>query len=146
MNSTSNGDELEQPIYQSVPHISGRHYQPLTIRAIINHLTKQQTTEMSDNERAFLADFSGEEDQGGFIDDRFLHAAIEDGERVREEGYRLGGEHDEPGGWFGLSRFFGLYVVNWTQYGEGQENYGPFSQREEAEAVFQAAVALNTPF
>jgi hypothetical protein len=30
-----------------------------------------------------------------------------------------GGEQDEEGGWFGINRFLGLYVVNSTQYGEG---------------------------
>jgi hypothetical protein len=132
-------DELEYVIHQ--PDLYGRQAHPLTVRAIINHLAKRRA-KLSDNERAFLADFSAAEDRGLFIEDRFLRAAIEGGETVREENYQLDGE---PGGRFGISRFFGLYVIHVIQYGEGQEDYGPFGERKEAEAVFDAVVALNTP-
>jgi hypothetical protein len=61
---------------------------------------------------------------------------------LREENYRLG---DETGGWFGIHRFLGLYVVNSTQYGEGQDLFGPFAKRKEANAIFNLVVVLDTP-
>jgi hypothetical protein len=64
------------------------------------------------------------------------------GKRLREKSYAVNGE---VGGWFGISRFFGLYVINSTQYGEGQDDFGPFGTRKEAEAVFAHVVAFNTP-
>jgi hypothetical protein len=37
-----------------------------------------------------------------------------------------------------------MYVVNWTQYGdEGQELYGPFAKKKDAEDVFDLVVGLH---
>jgi hypothetical protein len=140
-------DELNFTIYQRLPSLNGQTVKPLTVRAIMDHITRRQraAAALSDAERGFLADLAAAEDPGVFIEDSFLQAAVEDGKRLREESYRLGGEQDEEGGWFGIHRFLGLYVVNSTQYGEGQDLYGPFAKRKEANAIFDLAVDLNTP-
>src|SRR5262249_28737591 len=46
------------------------------------------------------------------------------------------------GGWIGLHRFFGMYVVNHTEYGEGQDDFGPFANIKDGRAVFDAAIAV----
>ena len=136
-------DELAYVIHQSLPPLRGRRFQPLTVRAIINRLARIKTKKMSPEERDFLHEFlAAAENQGAFVEDSFLETAINTGKRVREEEYALDGE---PRAWFGISSFFGLYVINWTQFGEGQENYGPYVTRKEAEAVFNSLVFLNKP-
>ena len=52
-------------------------------------------------------------------------------------------DEDEDTGWVGLHRFFGMYVVNCTQYGEGQDDYGPFAKQKDAIAVFDAAISFE---
>jgi len=133
-------DVLEYVIHQSQISL-GRH-QPLTVRAIINHLSRQKAAKLSDKERAYLTDFSADEDQGALIDETFLDSAMELGKEVRSKRFQYNGE---AAGWFGIHRFLGLYVINHTQYGEGQEMYGPFGTRKEADEAFSCVVALNTP-
>lgn len=137
-------DDLEYVIHQSLPDLSkGRRHHPMTVRSIINRLARKKASKLTDKERTFLADFSAAEDQGAFIEDTFMSAAIDAGKTVRTRSFEVGGE---PGGWFGISRFFGLYVINYTQYGEGQDDIGPFGTRKEADAAFADVVALNMPF
>jgi len=145
MNLKHDDDELNFTIHQR--SLYGQTVKPLTVRAIIDHITKRQrgAATLSDAERSFLADFGADKDPGAFIEDAFLQAAINGGKTLREESYRLGGEQDEEGGWFGIHRFLGLYVVNSTQYGEGQELFGPFAKRKEANAIFVTVVVLVTP-
>jgi hypothetical protein len=138
MKSIRNDDFV---INQSLPGSAGRRGRPLTVRAIINHISRRKA-KLTDKERAFLADFSSAEDRASFIEDGFFASAMEGGETVRQDDYQLG---SEPGGWFGISRFYGLYVIHFIQYGEGQEDYGPFAERKEADLVFDAVVASNTP-
>jgi hypothetical protein len=144
MNSKHDDGELNFTIHQR--SLYGQTVKPLTVRAIIDHSTMRQrgAATLSDAERSFLADFEVAKDPGAFIEDAFLQAAI-NGKRLREENYRRGGEQDEEGGWFGIHRFLGLYVVNSTQYGEGQDLFGPFAERKEADAIFDAVVFLDTP-
>jgi hypothetical protein len=145
MNLRHDDDKLNFVIHQ--PDVYGETVQPLTVRAIVDHITTRQRAAppLSDAERGFLADFAVAEDPGLFIEDSFLQTAIEGGKTQREKSYRLGGERDEEGGWFGLHRFLGLYVINSTQYGEGQDLYGPYAKKKEAKAIFYAVAALNTP-
>jgi hypothetical protein len=74
-----------------------------------------------------------------------LDAAIDGGKELRGKKYRLGGEKNEVGGWVGIHRFLGLYVINFTQYGEGQELFGPFAKRKEANEIFDDVFSLYTP-
>ena len=97
---------------------------------------------MTDNERAYLRAFSAAKEQAGFIEDQFLSIAVGDGRTLRSKTFKVGGEE---GGWFGINRFFGLYVVSFSQYGEGETQFGPFRTRSEANAVFGDVVAMNTP-
>ena len=148
MNLKRNDDELNFTIHQRrLPSLSGRTPTPLTVRAIIDHITIRQrgAATLSDAERSFLADFGVADDPGAFIEDKFLRAAINDGKTLHKESYRLGGEQDEEGGWFGIHRFLGLYVINFTQYGEGEDEFGPFAKRKEANAFFYTLVAFDTP-
>jgi hypothetical protein len=141
-----NDDELNFTIHQRSLYEYGQTVKPLTVRAIIDHLTRRRgAATLSDAERSFLGNFGANEDPGAFIENEFLQAAINDGNTLREESYRLGGEQDEEGGWFGIHRFLGLYVVNSTQYGEGQDLFGPFAKRKEANSVFDVVVSLDTP-
>jgi hypothetical protein len=73
-----------------------------------------------------------------------LSAAIEGGKTLKTYKYRIPGEEDF-GGWIGLHRFFGMYVVNTTQYGEGQEDLGPFANIKDGKAVFDAAIGWTVP-
>lgn len=142
----NDNDELNFTVHQRL--LYGQTVKPLTVRAIIDHIRirrQRGAAALSDAERSFLADFGTAEDPGAFIEDAFLEAAINDGKTLREESYRLGGEQDEEWGWFGIHRFLGLYVVNSTQYGEGQDSFGPFAKRKEADTVFDIAVSLDTP-
>jgi len=144
MNLKHDDDELNFTIDQR--SLYGQTVKPLTVRAIIDHITPQRgAATLSDAERNFLVNFGAAEDPGLFIEDDFLDAAINDGKALREESYRLGGEQDEVGGWFGIHRFLGLYVVNSTQYGEGQDLFGPFAKRKEADTIFDTVVGLDTP-
>ena len=64
--------------------------------------------------------------------------------RIESEDIR---DKDIWGGWVGLHRFFGMYVVNFTQYGEGQDEYGPFANKKDGLDMFGAVVAVRTcPF
>jgi hypothetical protein len=148
MNLKHDEDELNFTIHQR--SLYGQTVKPLTVRAIIDHITMRQrgAATLSDAERSFLADFGAAKDPGTFIEGAFLDAAINGGKRLGEDSYRLGGEQDEEGeegGWFGIHRFLGLYVVNSTQYGEGQDLFGPFAKRKEANAIFNLVIILYTP-
>ena len=148
MNSKHDDDKLNFTIHQRLP--SSLHVEtvnPLTVRAIIDHLTKRQraASALSDAERKFLTDFAATQDPGAFIEDACLPAAINDGKALREESYSLGDEKGDGGGWFGIHRFLGLYVVNSTQYGEGTDLFGPFANRKDADKIFNAVVFLYTP-
>ena len=141
-------DELNFTIHQRrLSSLIGQTPTPLTVRAIIDHITMRQrgATTLSHDERRFLVDFGAAKDPGAFIEEEFLQAAINDGKTLHQESYRLGGEQDEEGGWFGIHRFLGLYVLNSTQYGEGQDLFGPFAKRKEANAFFDTLVVLYTP-
>lgn len=128
MNLKHDDDGLHFAIHQRLPSLNVQTVKPLTVRGIIDHITMRQraAAALSDAERSFLADFAGAKDAGVFIEDAFLQAVINGGKTLREESYRLGGEQDEEGGWFGIHRFLGLYVVNSTQYGEGQDLFWTF--------------------
>ena len=113
----------------------------------------RSTKPLSEAEAAFLAQFAAQNDRGTFIEDTFLRAAIEGGETIKtytcrgpdaNEDEDKDGEEDNDTGWVGLHRFFGMYVINCTQYGEGQDDYGPFAKKKDAEAVFDAAIAWKT--
>jgi hypothetical protein len=86
------------------------------------------------------------------IEDSFLQAALEDGTTLKTFTTYADNEREEDdadkereaSGWYGLHRFFGMYVVNSTQYGEGQDLYGPFAKKTDAEAVLDAAVEFET--
>ena len=149
MNSKHDDDKLNFTIHQRLPSsLLVETVNPLTVRAIIDHLTKLQraASALSDAERKFLADCTAAEDHGAFIiEDEFLPAAINDGKALREESYSLGDEKGDGGGWFGIHRFLGLYVVNSTQYGEGTDLFGPFANRKDADKIFNAVVFLYTP-
>ena len=68
----------------------------------------------------------------------FLITAIEGGNTLKTYSHRGEAEDGltEDTSWVGLHRFFGLYVVNCTLYGEGQDDYGPFAERKDAKAAF----------
>jgi len=119
---------------------------PLTVRAIIHLIGKfvRTATRLRDAERTYLASFAAASDRGTFIEDRFLRAAIEGGKEIKTYSYRIPGEEDF-GGWIGLHRFFGMYVVNNTQYGEGQEDYGPFANIKDGKSVFDATIGWSVP-
>jgi hypothetical protein len=74
-----------------------------------------------------------------------LQAAIEGGKELKTYSYRIPDTEEDFGGWIGLHRFFGMYVVNTTQYGEGQEDYGPFANIKDGKAVFDAAIGWSVP-
>jgi hypothetical protein len=116
------------------------------VRAIIDHITTRQGAgvALSDAERGFLADFAVAQDPGAFIEDQFLETALDGGETLREKEYCLVGKPAEVGGWVGIHRFLGLYVINHT-HGEGQDLYGPYAKKKEAKAIFDAVIALETP-
>jgi hypothetical protein len=135
-------DQLNYTIHQE--RLYGQNAQPLTVRAIIHLMGKawRSTKPLSDAETAFLTDFAAASDRGTFIEDRFLRAAIEGGNTLKSYTSRAA-DADEDAGWVGLHRFLGMYVVNWTQYGEGQDDYGPFAKQKDAKAVFDAALAFK---
>ena len=131
---------------------------PLTVSAIVDHIKNKRSAagKRSKSERAYLADFTAAENPGAFIENSFLDAAMNDGETLRQESYSGAREQaEEPeeeseedledGGWHGIHKFLDLYVVNFTKYGEWQEEYGPYATLEDAEAVFDSAVALHAP-
>jgi hypothetical protein len=129
-------DQLDYTIQQG-QELYIKTPEPLTIMAIINRLGKvwRTATTLSDAELTFLASFAAASDRGGFIEDNFLDDAMSGGVELKTYVHRYEGE-DEDAGWSGLHRFFGMYVVNWTQYGEGEDRYGPFSKKKDAETVF----------
>src|SRR5262249_14639576 len=138
-------DKLDYTIHQRDYY--DQFAKPLTVRAIIQLIGKfvRTTTRLSDAERAFFTDFArAGEGRDLIIEDRFLRAAIEGGKEIKTYSYRIPGEEDF-GGWIGLHRFFGMYVVNDTQYGEGQEDYGPFANIKDGKAAFDAAVGGSVP-
>ena len=115
---------------QDPPSVAGRKVTPLTVSAIVDHIKNRRSavSKWSKSERAYVADFTAAEDPGAFIENSFLDAAMNDGETLREEGYGSTREEaeepeedSEEGEWHGIHRFLDLYVVNYTQYGEGQE-------------------------
>ena len=137
--------KLDYAIHQ--PDYYNEFAKPLTVRAIIHLIGKfvRTTTRLSDSERAFLASFVAASDRGTFIEDRVLSAAIEGGKELKTYSYRIPDTEEDFGGWIGLHRFFGMYVVNTTQYGEGQENFGPFANIKDGKAVFDAAIGWTVP-
>ena len=145
-NAFVDDDELDFAIHQGrLYFVVGKPPEPLTVRAIIQLMGKiwRTSTALSAPEWAFLVDFAAAVDRGAFMQDRFLQAAVEGGETLKTYTHR-DADADEDAGWFGLHRFFGMYVVNWTQYGEGQDEYGPFAKKKDAKAVFDNKIALNT--
>jgi hypothetical protein len=136
-------DKLDYTIHQ--PEDYNQFAKPLTVRAIIHLIGKfvRTTTRLSDAERAFFTDFASGEDRDIAIEDSFLAAAVEGGKELKTYSYRI--PDTDFGGWIGLHRFFGMYVVNTTQYGEGQEDYGPFANIKDGKAVFDAAVGGSVP-
>lgn len=139
-----NDESLDYTIYQERLYMA-ETADPLTVRAIIHQIGKScMTVKLSNSERAFVADFATAEDRGTFIEDRFLRAAIEGGKTLRTHTSRNPDEVEDAG-WVGLHRFFGMYVVNCTQYGEGQDDYGPFAKMKDARVVFDSAVLFNLP-
>jgi len=66
MNLKHDYDELNFTIHQCLPSLSGQTVKPLTVRAIIDHITMRQrgAATLSDAERSFLADFGAAEDPG----------------------------------------------------------------------------------
>ena len=72
----------------------------------------------------------------------FLRGALEHGRTLKT--YEDRDADNEVAGWVGLHRFFEMYVVNWTQYGEAQDLYGPFAKEKDAEDFFDHAVAWHT--
>jgi hypothetical protein len=108
-------------------------------------------TRLSDAERAFLTEFATATDRGSFIENDFIWHAVNEGKQVKAYTYRrpdvdlLGLDLDGVAGWVGLHRFFGMYVANYTQYGEGQDEYGPFATREDADDAFSAIVGFCIP-
>jgi hypothetical protein len=134
-------DELDFTIHQQ--RVYGQPAEPLTVRAIIDGIEKlrhSSTATLTDAERDFLTDFIAVEGRGAFIETWFLHAAVENGRTLKtcttyfdddkEREDNDAHKEREPSGWFGLHRFFDMYVVNWTQYGEGQDEYGSLCQKE----------------
>ena len=88
----------------------GQTAEQLTVRAIIDLIGRiNLTATLSDPERAFLVDFAAASDPGAFIEDRFLHAAVEGGKTLKTYIHRHADE-EEDAGWFGLHRFFGMYT------------------------------------
>jgi hypothetical protein len=139
-------DKLDYAISQRDYY--GEVAKPLTIRAIIHLIEKfiHTTTRLSDSERAFFTTLASDADCEGrnlIIEDRFLRAAIEGGKTLKTYSYHV--PDSDYGGWIGLHRFFGMYVVNTTEYGEGQEDFGPFANIKDGKAVFDAAIALGVP-
>lgn len=155
--SSADNEELDFAIAQE--RLYDQAVEPLTVRAIIDRIGKKShssSATLSPGERAFLARFEAQEDRGAFIEDEFLSQALENGTTL--EAYTTYfGEDDadtkrednnaakerEVSGWYGLHRFFGMYVVNSTQYGEGQDEYGPFARKKDAKAILDAAFSLN---
>src|SRR5262249_55816543 len=136
-------DKLDYTIHQREYYDQAA--KPLTVRAIIHLIGKfvRTTTRLSDSERTFLASFAAASDRGTFIEDRFLRAAIEGGKELKTYSYRI--PDTDFGGWIGLHRFFGLYVINNTEYGEGQEDFCPFSNVKEGKAVFDPGIGVSVP-
>ena len=117
-------EKLDYAIHQSDYY--NQFAKPLTVRAIIHLIGKfvRTTTRLSDAERAFFTILASDADREGrdlIVEDRFLRAAIEGGKELKTYSYRIPDTEEDFGGWIGLHRFFGMYVVNTTQYGEGQE-------------------------
>jgi hypothetical protein len=139
-----NDDRLDITIHQGRLWY-GRIPKPLTIRAIIYLIGKiwRANTRLSDAERTFLIDFAGASERGLFIEDSFFGAAIDGGKTIKTYSYRLP-EANEDAGWVGLHRFFGMYVVNHSQYGEGQDEFGPFAKQKDGNAAFSAVVRFGT--
>lgn len=137
----SSDADFDYIIHQDLPRPSKGEHRPMTVGAIIQHLVRQKADKITDKERAYLLSFSADEDQAGFVED-FLSIAVGDGRTLRSKSFMVGGEE---GGWFGINRFFGLYVVIFSQYGEGQSEFGPFRTRREANAAFGDVVMWNTP-
>jgi len=138
-------DQLNYTIHQE--RLYGQTAEPLPVRAIIHLIGKalRSIKPLSDAEATFLNDFAAASDRGTFIEDRFLNAAVEGGNTLKSYTCRAANADEaEDAGWVGLHRFFGMYVVNCTQYGEGQDEYGPFAKQKDAKAVFDAALAFNT--
>ena len=100
MNLKHDDDELNFTIHQ--PSLYGQTViKPLTVRAIIDHITKRQrgARTPSDAERSFLAKFgAAKDDPGGFIENSFLDAAFDGGKTIREESFQLGTKLDEDSG------------------------------------------------
>lgn len=86
-------------------------------------------------ERGFLRKFAAAKDRGALIDENFFDAALTCGKRLKPDRYR-NEDMDEDTGEVGLHRFFGMYVVRWTQYGEGQDEFGPFAKKDDALRLF----------
>lgn len=139
-------DDLDRTIHDNLEYEfldSSRQLPPaLTLRQIVNHveLTKQ-SLDLSKKEKSFALKLSKSKDPTEFLENNFFDSAIEDGTEVRNESY---GEEGE-GGWLGIHRFLGMYVINVTQYGEGEDRFGPFTSKEHAEKVFRRAIASNIP-
>jgi hypothetical protein len=139
-------DKLDYAIHQRDYY--DEDAKPLTVRAIIRLIGKfvRTATRLSDAERAFFTTLVSDPDREGrdlIIEDRFLRAAIEGGKELKTYSYRIPDTEEDFGGWIGLYRFFGMYVVNTTQYGEGQEDFGPFANIKDGKAVFDAAIAWS---
>lgn len=119
--------------------------EPLTVRSIIDQIEKISRTNatLTKAERAFLADFVAASDRGSFIENSFLRAAVEGGKTLKADSWHMPDE-DEDAGWIGLHRFFRMYVVNHTHYGEGQNDFGPFAKQKDGKAAFDVVVALWT--
>jgi hypothetical protein len=146
-NAFVDDEKLDYAIHQ--PDYYNQFAKPLTVRAIIQLIGKfvRTATRLSDAEQTFFIKFAsdtGREDPGLFVEDRFLRAAIEGGKELKTYSYSIP-DTEGFGGWIGLHRFFGMYVVNTTQHGEGQEDLGPFANIKDGKAVFDAAIGWSVP-
>ena len=121
---------------------------PLTVGSIISRIGEvwRTNTRLSDAEQAFLTAFAAAVDRDQFIENNFFDDAVNEGKTIEEYTYRdmPDGENEEDAGWVGLHQFFGMYVVNATQYGEGEDKFGPFANRKDAKDAFDRIVSLYT--
>jgi hypothetical protein len=139
-------EKLDFTIHQA--ELYGLKANPLTVRMIIRQIGKiwRAATRLGASELAFLVEFAGDSDRGGFVENSFLDAALSAG-AVKTYTYRRkaedGGE-DEELGEINLHRFFDMYVVNSVHWGEGDDTFGPFANKKDGKEAFYAEITNNT--
>ena len=132
--------------------MSTKPSEPLSEAEIIDFFEKL-VSGSTDNEEAYLQEYRSAIDKSQYFLS-LLDDATEKGTEVRVHTFTFDMEENEylaeicpdgESGFVALDKFFDLYFVRYVQYGEGGENFGPWSSIDDASLAFEQAVLEFKP-